>query len=370
MKFPGILFNMLKMPTASLTSRQIFKGFFIFSVLILLISYGLVAMYPTFKDTIAEELVGTPDLHIAEMDDADGNYELRWPADPNATRYVLIEDATADFPAPTEIYNGTGTSVELTNRGDATYSYALWEWTENGTLLAATVNTTDDTYYVSPYDEMLSNPAIMAFLGGEGALSLYTLKGFVSMEFMSWIPLMGVLYLSYLVAGAVAKDVEDRTLDPVLATPISRKRYFFEKYITYTLVSFFLMLAGFIGLYGGAIATGEPSHWAIPGVFAVFPLFLLVQSFSFLTSVFFNDPKRAMGVNFLFVMFSYIIHLGSSLSTSIGKVKGWSMFTYYDYNVILAREKIIAGDAALLILVSVVLTILALYIFNKKDIPA
>ncbi|MCK4718953.1 MAG: hypothetical protein KAT70_09810, partial [Thermoplasmata archaeon] len=141
MKFPGIVFDLLKMPTSSLTARQIFKGFFIFSSLILLISYGLVAMYPTFKDSIVEELVGTPALFIAEMDDDDGAYQILWPADPKPTQYILLDDTSVEFLAPTEVHNGTGTSVELRNRGTGAYSYALWAVTTNGTHLVAQVNT-------------------------------------------------------------------------------------------------------------------------------------------------------------------------------------------------------------------------------------
>ncbi|MDG6219868.1 MAG: ABC transporter permease subunit [Candidatus Thermoplasmatota archaeon] len=370
MKFPGMIFDMLKMPTASLTTRQVYKGVLIFALILFLMSYGLVAMYPTFRDEMTSEYVGSKELYMDIIDPVGGDYKIMWLPVDDAQTYILLEDDNGYFLSPMEVYNGTDTAKIITGQGPSTFFYRLDVTYQNGsTDMVAQVSTSDQIFLASMYDEFMENPFIKAFVGG-GGLSLYTLKGFVAVEFMSWIPLMGVIYLAYVCGSALSREVEDKTLDPVLATPITRTRYVLEKYAAYLGVSLTLTIASFLGLYLGIVSIDESASWLFPGVFSVLPLFIAVQSFAFLASAFFNDPRRAMGISLLFIMVSYIITFGSKISKDIATAEGWSIFTYYNYTQILIDEAFMAWDVIVLIATSVVFLALCLYVFKKKDIPA
>ncbi|MHC5036833.1 MAG: hypothetical protein ACYTHM_05935, partial [Planctomycetota bacterium] len=54
-----------------------------------------------------------------------GNYQITWASVPVATSYELEEDTVATFTSPTQIYNGTNTSHNITNQPPGTYYYRV-----------------------------------------------------------------------------------------------------------------------------------------------------------------------------------------------------------------------------------------------------
>ncbi|UCH89200.1 MAG: right-handed parallel beta-helix repeat-containing protein, partial [Thermoplasmata archaeon] len=68
---------------------------------------------------------GVPDLLDPGDIDIDGNYTVLWKKAARAIGYVLEEADNPAFSLPTEIYNGTKTSFEFSNKANDTYYYRV-----------------------------------------------------------------------------------------------------------------------------------------------------------------------------------------------------------------------------------------------------
>lgn len=69
-----------------------------------------------------------------------GTYNVTWNTSLRVTSYVLFEDINWSFDSPIEVFNGSGSSVELTGRNNDTYYYRL---------------RTYNTYTTSPFSEQV-----------------------------------------------------------------------------------------------------------------------------------------------------------------------------------------------------------------------
>jgi parallel beta-helix repeat protein len=61
-----------------------------------------------------------------------GNYTVNWKVTPRAVGYTLYEDTNWTFDSPIEVYNGTGFSINLKNKDNATYYYMLMAYNDYG----------------------------------------------------------------------------------------------------------------------------------------------------------------------------------------------------------------------------------------------
>ena len=66
-----------------------------------------------------------PVIAAIDNSDGDGNYTVSWSTSEGATTYTLQEDDAEDFPSPTEVYSGSGTSKAISGRAIGTYYYRV-----------------------------------------------------------------------------------------------------------------------------------------------------------------------------------------------------------------------------------------------------
>jgi hypothetical protein len=72
---------------------------------------------PTYVEIVAPNAPATITVPAHSIS---GFYTVSWAVSPGATGYILEEDTDSGFAAPTAVYNGTASSVYLTNRGNLT----------------------------------------------------------------------------------------------------------------------------------------------------------------------------------------------------------------------------------------------------------
>ncbi len=117
--------------TSSLSQAQLNGEFFIYLPLVMK-NYPITPLVPI--------------LNTIDNEDGNGSYTIIWNSSEGATTYILQEDDNANFSSPTDIYEGSGTSVEITGMDIGTYyyrvkaliSYASSEWS-NIVSVAVTV---------------------------------------------------------------------------------------------------------------------------------------------------------------------------------------------------------------------------------------
>jgi uncharacterized delta-60 repeat protein len=66
-----------------------------------------------------------PMLDAIDNEDGDGNYTVFWSSSEGATSYTLEEATSSDFASPTTVYDGSGTSANISGRDVGTYYYRV-----------------------------------------------------------------------------------------------------------------------------------------------------------------------------------------------------------------------------------------------------
>lgn len=190
----------------------------------------------------------------------------------------------------------------------------------------------------------------------------------------------GLLFLIimsiYSVATAVqliARLVDRGSMAYVLSTPTSRfKTAFTQAVILITglfVISLFATAGGIVGTHfitsGAKLDTSLFIQMNLVG----FLLFFVISGYSFLFSCIFNDEKRALSVSAVITIIFFALHMMGKLSTKVDWLLNYTVFSAFQ------PEKISTGHADLfwpivgLSAAGVCLYLLAILIFQKKDLP-
>ena len=76
-----------------------------------------------------------------------------------------------------------------------------------------------------------------------------------------------------------------------------------------------------------------------------------------------------MGITFAFVFAEFFLYTFGSFSKNLEWMKTISIFNYWDYSSVIIDNLFKAGDFILLAVLAIVLIIIGIRIFEKKDIP-
>lgn len=197
-----------------------------------------------------------------------------------------------------------------------------------------------------------------------------TFAGILATELyqFAWVILLG-LYFAYLGGGTVAGDIESDRLDMLLANPVSRAQVLLEKYLA--LVPSMFVINAVVGtvVYVGAIVVDEPIPFA--DMFMVhllsIPYLLATAAAGLLFSVAFSRQaiaqRGAIAVVFgLFMLDSFVT------DTDFGSLGAFSPSRYYDPTAILVDSNYDFVGALVLCEAAVLLVVLALILFQRRDI--
>lgn len=345
--------------------RKSWKGFSLFMVIILLCAGGFPQIYPALMES-QEELEGQANVNL----DIEGDMiNLSWKKFSNVDSYQVIEDNVSFMVTPTFIYSGIDNHTTVPLNSNETQYFAV----------IANINGTDDVKLVgmattaegeSPFDEMMESSFYRSFTGGRD-ISMTDIKGFISLEFFSWWFLLAGLYIGYVSVSSISRDFEERRMDIIFSTPISRNRYLLEKFAALSVYSLLMVLvAGGVMIASvNGIASGVNTNYLMLAIIGSWPVLLVVEAVAILCSVFFVNSRTATGMTLLFAFYSYAVQIVANISSKYSSVKNYSILGYWDYNEVLFDKVFSYTDFIVLIVVSIIILIAALYMFNRKDIP-
>ncbi len=202
-----------------------------------------------------------------------------------------------------------------------------------------------------------------------GNVDYGTGKGFLSAEFLSWVPIVVAVFAITSGTGALGGEEANGTLDMLLAQPVSRRRVAVEK-LAGLLVSSLLVAAvtylGWlisvpfvkidVGLGGLAVSTLN-----------LVPLMLVLQSLACLATVTLANRGMATGAVTAFTVASYFINYIASLVSAIDALKYVSIFHYYHGTEVLTDGVQWPGLILLLALYAG-LSALAVVFFERREI--
>lgn len=355
--------------------RTGWKGILVFTFIILLAAGGFPSFYPTIKESSVEELEGAEYLTIDVPRDRGGLINLSWDPVPGAVMYRILEDnaSTVQNKLSESLRNFTTAETILSVPYDfeEKHYFAVYYILDNNSepiYLGVTSTAAGET----PFDTLLENPAYQGLAGGR-EISFLDIRGFLALEIFSWWVLLTGLYLAYRAVASVAEDYQEKRMDLIFSTPLSRRNYILGKFSSHLLVTLFICFVASAAMTGAVAAVGEGDSadaGLIYGtIFASAPMLLCIQAFGILGAVYFKTTRAGMGITFLFIFFQYALNIIASVSKSMQDAKYATIMYYWDYTGILLGDGINMGHFTLLTVLTVLFLILTIWVFERQDIP-
>ena len=219
------------------------------------------------------------------------------------------------------------------------------------------------------FTELFENPAFSAFR--KSVTTMTSLEGFLTLELYQWgIELFLAGYTIFFAASLVAGEIEDKTIDLLLANPVSRTRVLLEKYFALIVMIILVNIVLLVGVLIGAAYIKEDIDvtWLVYTHGLLMPFLLAVGSYATVLSVVFDDSRKAFSVGFGILMGSFIVYSVSLMSEKYTFVAKVTLFHYFDPGKVLIFHEIEWGAHAILLAVAVILLGLAVTWFKRRDI--
>ncbi|MFX0059543.1 MAG: ABC transporter permease subunit [Candidatus Heimdallarchaeota archaeon] len=221
-----------------------------------------------------------------------------------------------------------------------------------------------------------SYPDIIKDMVG-GQISIASFGGFINTYIFEFSWMYFGIYVIMKASQDIPKEIEDKTIDLIMAKPINRWEFVIGKYFRHIGVAFFLSLCTALGIMLGIFTFPNinPAEIYLDEVmFVVFWFFLFLValiSTGFLFSTFLST-KKALGAGFGMLVFFFAFgSFWGAMPEIMENVKFLSIFYYFDPFDLLVNHNwgFVWLDVLVLGLYSVIITIFAGCIFNKRDIP-
>ncbi|OPY27238.1 MAG: ABC-2 family transporter protein [Methanocella sp. PtaU1.Bin125] len=217
-------------------------------------------------------------------------------------------------------------------------------------------------------DEIMKSPAFQALLGK--APDFTSFDGFLSIEAFALIGLVICGYIGFLTASFLAGEIEMKTIDLLLAQPVTRFRLVVDRYGALVPMVALLVLSLLAGVFiGTKIMNIEVSYLWLALALALMGLFMLAfGAISLFVSAVLSDGRTAAIVSLgLLIVMYFMETIGQSVE-KLGLIRSLSLFHYAQYSDILVYHDLSPGNAGVLATVTIAFLALAVFIFRRRDI--
>lgn len=393
------------------TFRRKWRGFTVFIGGTAVLIFAIIGIYPEFAElrgqAIAEALGGDMQLTLTKEDEP-GTYTLRWTKFGGADGYVVVE-SDSEIPLPVvqhggiaevnlrlltalvpsdgkveiHIFDAVTTEAVLTKLDEKHGTEDLLAYfgvlAFEGDVTAATIIGTShsvntrDMVAEGAYDKLMENPWIRSFVGSRGA-ELYSIQGFICLQLFGSLMLYVIIYFLIQYAGAFSLEMENKTIDLILSTALTRRRLFVSRYLAWIAMNLILIVCWTVFIFVGVLVVGEADAVRLADIawtmFLFLPFLLSVQGFCMLVSVVVNDSKKAYGICFGVYYGMHVLRIVGSLSEKLTFLKYGAIMQYVEYESIFIDRVVPWGSVAFLSLLSIGLFIVGLLVFERKDLAS
>lgn len=351
--------------------KTAWKSLLLFSLLILFISACMPLIFPTYRDSLIEELEGANKVHLELPSEQGGIITLSWEPMETATSYMVLEDTRSSMVTPNIRYMGSETSITFEKDFEEKRYYAVMAQmneTSDPVLIGITATEKGE----DPFQELLKNPAYSGLTGGR-TISMLEVTGFVGLEYYSWSWMLSGLFIAYLSVSIIAGDFENKRMDVIFSAPISRRRYILEKFTAMSLIALLIVFTQSAGLIYGLASINALSEFsanaALLSMIGSLPFLLVIAAIGLVTAVLFQKVRTGMGITFAFVFSEFFLYTFGGFSKSLESMKTVSIFKYWDYFSVIIDNLFKVEDFLILTMLAIALVIVTIRIFQKKDIP-
>jgi ABC-2 type transport system permease protein len=221
---------------------------------------------------------------------------------------------------------------------------------------------------ITGIDEILKSPAFQMMLGKN--VDFTSFDGFLSLEMFGLTSLVICGYIGFMTASFLAGEIEMKTIDLLLAQPVTRVRLVIERYGALIPMIILLVLALLVGVFiGTKYMNIDASYQWLAYALAFMGLFMLAfGAISLFVSAVLNDGRTAAiaSLGLLIVMY-FMETIGQSVE-KLEIIRSFSLFHYVQYSKILVFHDLSLGDLAVMLAVTILFIGLAVLAFRRKDI--
>lgn len=199
----------------------------------------------------------------------------------------------------------------------------------------------------------------------------FTPEGFVSIEFLAlWFPVIMLGYIAGYGTALVAKEVENGTIESLLALPVSRTRLLLERVLALVIGIAALTTTTLASLYALSLTYGFKlsTLGTAAATVHVFGFILVFAALVVLLSVIFLDRGKPIGITIGYFVLAHLINALATNSETLRDIQFLSLFKYYDVYTALADARLDFWHNALFFGLSVAFFAAAVFIFKRRDI--
>lgn len=206
------------------------------------------------------------------------------------------------------------------------------------------------------------------FIGNVETLS--TIEGYLVAQVYQqlWVLLLGV-YFAYAGARSISTEVENASIDLLLANPISRTRVVVGKFLSLAVVVVVVNVVSLLAIYEGVLFISEevdPVNLALVHGLSVVYL-LAASAVGLVLSVVFDSTRRAQAAAIGAIFGTFLVD-SLTYDTDYEWLGAFSLSRYFDAGTLLTEGEVAWNDVAVLVVVTVGLVILAAELFERKDV--
>ncbi len=344
--------------------RNSWRGYVLFILVVVLLVGGFAQAYPSFSEAFEDELDGSENVDVEMLEkDEEINVTLSWRKIDNVDSYSILVSETSNMMVPVDRVDGIKTtshnySLQYDEDGEVPERYFAVVAVNGGDEELVGIETNFERK--TPFQEIWG-------------VDYGDIQGFLFILWSTWWVLLIGLYIGYISVNVITKDYEEDRMDLILSKPISRRQYFLEKFLVVSLYTLGLLAIVGLVLIGSIYSVGELNSVSSSALMASsvlsWPVFLVMISVSVLAGVYLESSRKAVGVSFIFILIQYGINMVGDMAEGLEYLKTYTIINYWDYESALYGEAVGVLDVAFLLVLSVLLVILAMVVFERKDIP-
>jgi ABC-2 type transport system permease protein len=227
----------------------------------------------------------------------------------------------------------------------------------------------NDLSVIKQLAEFKFSPELLKAMGF--TLSDTSLIGFLSSYFYGLLILAFPMIFNIILTNSlIAKQIEKGSMSYLLSSPNTRVKIVTTQLIfiivSNILLIFFVTILGIILsniMFGNLLDISK----FITLNLGVLLIQLLIASIGFLSSCTFNDTKISLLFGAGIPIISLLLQMLANLGDKFNFLKNFTFFTLYDNTKIIAGDNI-TGSFVIILLISILLFLLGVLVFNKKDL--
>lgn len=211
---------------------------------------------------------------------------------------------------------------------------------------------------------------IFGLFGVASAEEMFTPAGYLSSRaFGLLVPVVFAIYATAMGAQLIAGEEEARTMDLLLANPISRQQVVWHKWLALVTIMAVLGIALLVAVVTSDIAfgLGVPFDRYFAASFQATLLGIVFGSVAFAAGAFGARRGLTLGIVSALAVATFLVNSLGPVTEWMEKVRVVSPFYYYDSN-----RPLLNGvdwvNAAVLAIVATLLLVVALWAFPRRDV--